>query len=317
MNVDPQLSWYGPEIFGFIEENTFDATTMIQSNFTTGGPGNLEVVVKWEGQLLLFWREDVPPYIWHGPELFPASLGGNFAVPGNPSMVQGRFGKRGNFELVVPVDLEAGGGIAHYSRDNDSSQLPWSEPTIFADGIFESVALIQSDFSSSGGGPGNLEVIARSAGGPLLHYSRQDSPPWEWSGPFELPLAIPGQDSQYPSGFHSFVESRFGPFLKGYFQVVTPLANGGLAHYTRDNNTHGLPWVGPEIFGTELGVLDAVSLIQSNFSSSNTGIGNLELVANYQGLLKHFWREDLTQIADPTDFSTVWYGPWVITEYDQ
>lgn len=310
VNVDPQLRWFGPETFGQ-DVGGFDATTMIQSNFTTGGPGNLELVATWQAKLLLYWREDVPPYIWHRPELFPLSLPAAGGVRGNPSMIQGRFGTRGNFELVTPL---AAGGLAHYSRDNDDPQLSWSGPAIFAQdlGIVDAAALIQSDFSSSGGGPGNLEVIALWEG-KLLHYWRQDAPPWSWSGPDVLPLSAPGQNERLVSGFPSFVESRFGPYLKGYFQVVTPLASGGLAHYTRDNNTPGLPWSGPEIFGTEMGVIDAVTLIQSNFSSSNNGIGNLELVARLGNTLHHFWREDITQIADVTDFSTLWYGPWVIT----
>jgi len=47
-----------------------DAVTMIQSNFTSGaGVGNLEVIGHWQGELLFFWREDIPPYRWHGPSL--------------------------------------------------------------------------------------------------------------------------------------------------------------------------------------------------------------------------------------------------------
>jgi len=102
--------------------------------------------------------------------------------------------------------------------------------------------------------------------------------------------------------------------LKGYFQVVTPLASGGLAHYTRDSNTPGVPWHGPELFGTDAGNFDAVSLIHSTFSSSNSGIGNLEIVTRFQNVLLHFWREDNVQIADVSNFSTAWYGPWIVTQ---
>ena len=48
--------------------------------------------------------------------------------------------------------------------------------------------------------------------------------------------------------------------------------------------------------------------------TSGTGIGNLELVALTEARLVHFWREDITQIADVTESSTLWYGPWVVTE---
>jgi hypothetical protein len=60
--------------------------------------------------------------------------------------------------------------------------------------------------------------------------------------------------------------------------------------------------------------VEAVNFIQSTFSSNKTGIGNLELVGRLnQNVLVHFWREDVTQIADITDFSLLWYGPWVVT----
>jgi hypothetical protein len=315
VNIDPALPWYGPETFG-IDVGLFDAVTMIQSNFTMGGPGNLEVIALWSGRLLSFWREDVPPYIWHGPFEFPISLPGSGTMLGNPSMIQGRFGKRGNFELVTPL---AAGGLAHCWRDNDDPNLTWHGPTIFAQdiGVFDAATMIQSDFVSPGGA-GKLEVVARW-GGLLFYYSRQDVPPWQWSEPFLLPLSAPGQNDRLVSGYPSLIESRFGPILNGYFQVVTPLAAGGLAHYTRDNNTAGLPWRGPEIFGVELGQVEAVSLIQSTFSSSKTGIGNLELVARLpQNVLVHFWREDVTQTANISDssldFSLLWYGPWVVTQ---
>jgi hypothetical protein len=309
VNDDPALPWSGPETFG-TEVGPFDVVTMIQSNFTMGGPGNLELVARARdlGQLLFFWREDVPPYFWHGPFVLP--LPASVTVFGNPSLIQGRFGKRGNFELVTPL---AEGGLAHYWRDNDDANLAWHGPSIFAQdrGVFDAVTMIQSDFASPGGA-GNLEVIARS-GGQLLHYSREDAPPWQWFGPIVLPLSAPGQNSRLVSGYPSLVESKLGPIVKGYLQLVTPLADGGLAHYTRVDNTTGSDWRGPEIFGTGLGSLDAVSLIQSTFSSSKTGVGNLELVTLFRNMLLHFWREDVTQIADISNFSLVWYGPWVVT----
>jgi hypothetical protein len=311
VNVDPALPWYGPEVFG-TDVGTFDAVTMIQSNFSAGGPGNLEVVAGWSGGLLFFWREDVPPYVWHGPDLFPLNAPGSGTVTGNPSMIQGRFGGRGNFELVTPL---ADGGIAHYWRDNDVLGLPWHGPTVIFGqdvGVFDAVSLIQSDFRA-GGGAGNLEVIARF-GSQLLHYWRADVPPFSWFGPEVVPLSAPGHNAGLVSGVPSLIQSRFGPFLKGYFDLVTPLADGGLALYTRDNNEAGLPWNGPEIFGSEVGAVDAVSLIQSTFSSSNSGVGNLEMVGRLQGILVHFWREDVDQVANETDFSTECYGPWIVTQ---
>jgi hypothetical protein len=309
-NDEPRLWWYGPETFGE-DVGAIDAVTMLQSNFTAGpGIGNLEAVVRWQGELLFFWREDLPPYRWHGPTLLSPVPGGNNIVAGSLSMIQSRFGFKGNFELVTPL---ASGGLAHYSRANDDPNLGWYGPAIFAEsgGVFAGACLVQSNFSSSGSGPGNLEVVAR-AGSLLLHYWRDDAPPYTWHGPEALPLG-----GQIPIGIPSFIQDRFGD--NGYFQVVTPTMSGGLAHYTRDNTPFGgQKWYGPTVFGDgyEGGPYDAVSLIQSNFSCgiyapSSSGIGNLELVARSQNNLFHFWRANNTQIAG--DGKRMWYGPWVVS----
>jgi hypothetical protein len=44
---------------------------------------------------------------------------------------------------------------------------------------------MQSNFSSSGFGPGNLELVARS-GDRLDFYWRDDASPWTWHGPFTI-----------------------------------------------------------------------------------------------------------------------------------
>lgn len=312
-NDEARLWWYGPERYGQ-DLGVIDAVTMIQSNFTSGANiGSLEVVARWQGQLLFFWREDVPPYRWHGPSLLnPVDHSESIIVSGSPSLIQSRFGFRGNFELVTPL---ASGGLAHYWRANDDPNLLWYGPTVFGveAGVFETACLIQSHFSSSGNGPGNLELVAR-AGGLLLHYSREDAPPYRWHGPDAIPLG-----GQIPVGVPSFIQDRFIP--NGYYQIVTPTSAGGLAHYTRDNTPFGgAAWHGPTVFGDgyEGGPYEAVSLIQSNFSSDiyniyHGGPGNLELVVRtQQNALLHFWRADNTQIADQAS-KRIWYGPWVVS----
>ena len=310
-NDEARLWWYGPDKYGQ-DLGVIDALSMIQSNFTSGaGIGNLEVVARWQGGLLFFWREDVPPYRWHGPYLLnPVGNSESIIVAGSPSLIQSRFGVKGNFELVTPV---ASGGLAHYSRANDDPQLRWYGPTVFRMevGNFETACLVQSHFSSSGNGPGNLEVVARASGS-LLHYSRDDAPPYHWHGPNVIPLG-----GQIPAGAASFIQDRFMP--DGYFQVVSPIKAGGLAHFTRDNTPFGgATWYGPTVFGDDVGLYQAASLIQSNFSSdvSNTyhgGAGNLELIARtQQNELLHFWRADNTQIADQVS-KRMWYGPWLVS----
>ena len=83
----------------------------------------------------------------------------------------------------------AGGGLAHLWRDNDAANLPWHRSTRFGSGdAYHAVALIQSNFSTAGGGPGNLEVIAQT-GGRLHHYWRDDVNPFPWHGPVVIPRA--------------------------------------------------------------------------------------------------------------------------------
>ena len=74
--------------------------------------------------------------------------------------------------------------------------------------------------------------------------------------------------------------------------MVVPLASGGLAHYWRDNDAPGMPWHLGAVFGQSLGHVDAVSLIESNFSASGHGPGNLELVARVGDRLAYFWEPD-------------------------
>jgi hypothetical protein len=80
----------------------------------------------------------------------------------------------------------------------------------------------------------------------------------------------------------------------------------------------GKAWYGQTVLGDgyEGGPYQAVSLIQSNFSSDvynlfHGGPGNLELVARAQNVLFRFWRADNTQVSDGA--SRMWYGPWVVS----
>ena len=104
------------------------------------------------------------------------------------------------------------------------------------------------------------------------------------------------------SGTPSFLQSTYGQM--GNFELVVPLASGGLAYYWRDNDDNRLLWHGPVKFGIGAGQLDGVSLIQGNFGE----MGNLELAATDFGghHLMHFWRD-----SGPDPF---WYGPSLISE---
>jgi hypothetical protein len=242
-------------------------------------------------------------FAWHGPTMTIGT-----GATGNPSLVQaipGTYGTMGNFELVSPL---ASGGLAHFFRDNDNPTLPWSGPIPFAtdQGVASGVSLIQSNFSTQFvnttiQGPGNLAVVA-NFGGTLEYFFRDDVAPFNWSGPTVIYSGA--------SGVPSFVQAVPGTYgTMGNFELVTPLATGGMAHFFRDNDNPSLPWSLTAFFGTGLGLVDAVSLIQSNFSTQfvQTGVqgpGNLIVVALIGGDVFYFFRDDVPPFN--------WNGPTTI-----
>ncbi len=290
------VPWFGPEIFG-TDIGNFNAISMIQSNFTTGpGIGNLEVAALFEqSHLLYYWREDVPPYTWHGP----ISMNGfqDQLFRGNPVLIQGRFGQRGNFEMAIPL---ASGGIAHYSRANDDPSLPWYGPNVFGTdvGMFDAITMIQSNWTT---GPkiGLLELVAR-VGGNLFFYFRDDASPYRWWGP--IPPNDFNQGALLFTANPVMIEGRFGNNADN-FELIVPLVSGGLAHYWRDNDSSARVWNGPTIFAQDIGQFDEISFIQSSFSAG-AGIGNLELVARVGRSVYHYWRDDTSPFT--------WYGPRVV-----
>lgn len=105
-------------------------------------------------------------------------------------LIQSRFGKQGNFELVT-TDSGAGGtdgALAHFWRDNDDPNHPWSGPTLFGGGLrmVSWVTLIESNF----GNPGNLEVICETGFGQIYHFWRNSGPTFTWNGPLPLVSTI-------------------------------------------------------------------------------------------------------------------------------
>ncbi len=158
--------WNGPYCFG---SGSVDAVSLIQSNF--GSRGNLEVVVREGERLAAYWRMDHSPWTWHGPYYFADGV----RVKGDPSLIQSNHGRKGNFELVVPL---VDGGLAHFWRNNDAGGFPWRGPYPFGSGTVGATSLIQSNFGSKG----NLEVVARE-GERLAAYWRLDHNPWTWHGP--------------------------------------------------------------------------------------------------------------------------------------
>jgi hypothetical protein len=257
-NDNPELPWAQPLPFGQTA-GPVEAISMIQSNF--GVPGNLELIGRVGDRLQFYWRDSGPSFRWNGPF---ALFGG---TRGNPVLLQGRFGKKGNFELAVPA---AGEGILFAFRDNDNPALPWSAPIRFGTGTVEAITMIQSNF----GVPGNLELIAR-VGDRLQFYWRDSGPAFRWNGPFPLFGGVRGNPV--------LLQSRFG--TRGNFELAVPAADGGILFAFRDNDNPSLPWSTPIRFGS--GLVDAITMIQSNFGSP----GNLELIARVGNQLHFYWRD--------------------------
>jgi hypothetical protein len=242
--------------------------SLIQSNF--GEQGNLELVAVDVGgkNLMHFWRDSGPSSDWHGPN----RISKDSLVPlfsGNPVMIQSRSGQRGDFDVVVP---RAEGGFSYYWRDNDNAELTWHGPIDFAAdaGFFNAATLIQSNFED------HLEIVARS-GDELFLFSRGSDHESEWHGKELIATGVTGTPSMIQG-------SNDG---KGDFELVTPLRSGGLGYYWRDNDDTHLHWYGPFMFAMNIGKVDAVSLIQSDFGEK----GNLELIAQIDDHLAFFWRD--------------------------
>src|SRR5271165_4045168 len=94
------------------------------------------------------------------------------------------------------------------------------------------------------------------------------------------------------SGVPTLIQSRCGN--KGNFELLTPMASGGLAHYWRNNDDPTLPWHGPTIFGQELGTVASVSFIERRFGKP----GNLEIIVGVGTLLARLRSGVCTEWSD-------------------
>jgi hypothetical protein len=172
-------------------------------------------------------------------------------------------------------------GFAHLYRVNDGTGQPWqrSNANYFESaGRIAAVALIQSDYGTESSYPGNLEVVAHIGTG-LKHFYRNPS------GWFEGPVFYTGA-----AGIPAFIQGNYGTTRRN-FEVVTPRATGGMEHLFRANDATQAWFPSPGgVFGTRLGPVDSVALIQSNYDRDSNYPGNLEVVAKSRGVLYHFYR---------------------------
>ncbi len=226
---------------------------------------------------------------------------GGAVVPGRHSgfMVQSDYGAANNFEVVFHSAAE---GLAQVYRDNAQPQFPWIGPlppeyfftcgpsgqtgkalhgSFFGAGEASDVSLIQSNFKDFGSKNGHLELVVRH-GDRLALYWRASAAPLLWNGPLYLPAAT-------HTGNPAFIQGDFGTL--GNFELVAPHDGSGLLHYVRINDDPAVPWAGPTTFGQQLGKVDAVALIQSDYVDAGEGNGHMEAIARVGNKLFSLWRE--------------------------
>jgi hypothetical protein len=188
-------------------------------------------------------------------------------------------GRERRYELILPMP---GGGLGHYWCDADDERPDWHGPVVFATvlGGVDAVAACLADF-----GARRIEIVAR-VGTRLHHLSRPTSFDEAGDDAADLhgpPPALPAPDVR---GTPAIIQGLYGN--TGNFEVVAPVAGGGLVHLWRDNDRDGRPWSDPVVFprGSKPS-FDAVALIHSNLEG-----GHLEVVARSAKRLHHFWRDN-------------------------
>jgi len=134
--------------------------------------GRLEAIGVRNGELVCL-TQDGPGGAWARS---PAIGSG---VRGRPAAVQTSYALPGDFDVVV---ARAGGGLAHYWRNNAIAPPTWSAATLFGpeEMAFDDVSMMQS-------ASGALEVLARVSGQSACKRFRRAAPDGGWDGPYTGP----------------------------------------------------------------------------------------------------------------------------------
>jgi hypothetical protein len=240
--------WQQAEPFIVSTAATAEAS-FIQSTFKQApdAPGNFEAVVLEGNNLVHYWKDNSKPTsAWIRTDVITSTA----TTAG--CIIQSTLGGQpgiGNFEVVVVE----GTNLVHYYRDNSSKPFRWSpvgpRPTAtISTHAVSSASLIQSNFTSASGAPGNFELVVLESDRldeqkALVHYSRDNSTePYKWSA---TPTATISKQGQGPP---CIIQSTYGkPPGQGNFEVLLVDGTDGghsLDHYSRDNTQPTpQPWV--------------------------------------------------------------------------
>src|SRR5262249_25921902 len=123
-------------------------------------------------------------------------------------------------------------------------------------------------------------------GNQLNYYFREDGAALTWSRPQLIASGVTGNPS--------FVQARPGTYgTMGNFELVVPLATAGIGHSFRDNDDPNLPWAQSDTFGTELGIVSAVSIARPKPSTSALFPYTTLFRSRIGNQLNYYFREDV------------------------
>lgn len=223
---------------------------------------NVEAVVVDGGRMSTFFRGAT------GGWGRPPDVTGITNAQGMPAFIQARI--NGTLQMHVVVGV-ASGGMVHLVRNE--STLQWSVLHRFGSGNVRGVALIQGNFWGENGAA-NLELVAW-IGDELRSWFLPHGGQWLPNG-----VVLAGGVGGAPA----LIQSNRG--TRGNFEVLVPLAAGGIAHHWRDNDGD-LAWRRHAVFAQGQ-QYRAVGLLQAQFGAN----GNLEAVGVRGDQVDVFWNSD-------------------------
>jgi hypothetical protein len=227
---------------------------------------NFELLATKGSQIAHYWRDNTASgFPWARAEVFGSD------AAACPTLTATTYNR--NFESV---HLTTGRRLHHWFWNQSAHN--WNDGGIFGPADAAGIP----GFLESGYGPGNFEVVVRTADSKLTHWWRDTAFTWRESVRFGANVAYTGA---------SLIQSSFGK--NGNLELVCVLQNGQMQHFWRNDDSN-LAWNAGVTFGS--GLASPPCMIQGEYGMANeNGIGNFELcVATRAGTVQHWWRNNQT-----------------------
>jgi hypothetical protein len=195
---------------------------IIQSDFSSGGHGNFEVIALEGANLVHYFHENNNV---NNPWKRGQIISSHASSPGTIIQSDFRSGGHGNFEVLV----REGAALVHYFHENDNVNKPWQRGQTVSTTQGGPAVLIQSNFES--GGHGNFEALTVE-GNNLVHYFHPNdnvAKPWQRG-------QIVTTAAQVGGLLQSDFNRPHGNFEVGLF------SQGQAKHYWHDNSNVNNPW---------------------------------------------------------------------------